>query len=152
AASPSGKTPRADALFEEIDRRWGGKIRVYCDLLTQDLGTWLRIPMDEIAYRFLPGSIRMGGPWGFQHLVNDLRERVPGALTGMTLKLLDVADIKALVFPQVEEFTRYTAGSALTRVLWPTADSSSPSPEPPAPPTDGGSSSASSGPAPSSTS
>jgi len=150
SAGPPKRKP--DSVFEEIERLWGKKLRVYLDVVTEDLGTWLRVPMSQIAYRFQTDSIRQSGPWGMQALVNDLRERAPAALTGMTLKLLDVADIKALVFAQSEELTRYTAWCALRRLLWPNADTSSRSPAPPASPTDAGSSSASPGPEPPSTS
>jgi hypothetical protein len=100
----------------------------------------------------MEGGVKMGGAWGFQLLANDLRDRCPGALTEMALKLLGASDIKELVFPQVEEFTRYTSWVALKRHLWPTAGTSSPSPEPPEPPTDAGSSNASSAAEPPSTS
>jgi hypothetical protein len=148
------KTPKRkpDSVFEEIERTWGRKVNVYLDVVTEDLGTWLRVPMSGIGYRFQEKSIRQSGPWGMQALLNDLRDRAPKALTGMTLKLLDVADIKSLVFPQSEELTRYTAWCALRRLTWPTADTSSRSPEPPASPTGDGSSSASPGPEPPSTS
>jgi hypothetical protein len=152
APSPARARRKPDSIFDEIERKWGRKVHVYADVLTEDLGTWLRVPMDEVAYRFQAGSIRQGGPWGMQALVNDLRDRAPSALSGMTLKLLDAADIKGLVFGQTEEFTRYTAWCALRRQVWPTADSSSRSPEPPGPPTADGSSSASSAPEPPSTS
>jgi hypothetical protein len=142
-APSADRKRKPESIFEDIERVWKKKVRVYLDLVTEDLGTWLRVGMSEIGYRFQKDSIRQGGPWGMQHLVNDLRDRAPGALTGMTLKLLDAADIKALVFAQSEEFTRYTAWSALRRLLWPNAASSSPSPAPPASPTDAGSSNAS---------
>ncbi|HEX7899094.1 MAG TPA: hypothetical protein VF950_15120 [Planctomycetota bacterium] len=151
SARPKGVAPKRkpDAVLEEIDRKWGGKVKVYLDLLTADAGTWLRVPMDEIAYRYMAGSIRMGGAWGMQALVNDLVEKRLPAFVPMTLKLLDVVDIKTLVFPQVEEFTRYTAWCALRRLLWPNPDAtSSPSPEPPASPTDAGSSTSSPAPEP----
>jgi hypothetical protein len=155
SARPKGEVPRRkpDSVLEEIDRTWGAKVKVYLDLLTADLGTWLRVPMEEVAYRYMKGSIRMGGAWGLQALVNDLQDKAPGSFCPMALRLLGVADIKALVFPQVEEFTRYTAWCALRRLVWPTpVDSSSPSPAPPASPTDAGSSSASPAPEPPSTS
>jgi hypothetical protein len=81
-----------------------------------------------------------------QFLVDDVRRHAAGAFPEMTLKLLEAADIKELVFPQVEEFTRYTAWVALKRFLWPDAASSSPSPGPRASSTDAGSSNASPGP------
>lgn len=144
---------KPDAVFEEIDRKWGTKVKVCLDLLTADLGTWLRVPMDEMVYRSLAGGIRLGGAWGLQALVHTLMDRRGERFCPMALRLLDVADIKALVFPQVEEFTRYTAWCALRRIVWPTPDaSSSPSPEPPASPTDAGSSTSSAAPEPPSTS
>ncbi len=149
AAAPA---PPPEKLFETLDERHGKDVRVFADLVTEDLGTWLRVPMEEVAYAARPGGVRLGGPWGFELLVGDLRRRRPGALTGIALKLLAGADIKELVFPRIEEFTRHTAWCALARTLWPTGASSSPSPEPPASSTDAGSSSASSGPGPGSTS
>jgi hypothetical protein len=137
---------RQESIFEAIQEKLGSKVRVYADLVTADLGTWLRVPLEEISYLRTPDGVRMGGAWGFQLLVNDLRQACGSALTEMTLKLLESTDIKEHVFPQVEEFTRYTTWVALKRTLWPSAASSSPSPEPPAPPTDAGSSSASPGP------
>jgi hypothetical protein len=151
SSKPRADVPKRkpDAVMEDIDRKWGAKVKVYLDLVTADVGTWLRVPMDEIAYRYMNGSIRMGGPWGMQALFNDLAEKCGGHFSPMTLKLMDVVDIKALVFPQVEEFTRYTAWCALRRFPWPTPDAtSSPSPEPPASPTDAGSSTSSPAPEP----
>ena len=150
--APDAKRRKPESIFEETEQKYGTKVKVYVDLVTGDLSTWLRVPMDEIAYLYMAGGVRMGGAWGFHLLLGDLREKAPAALTGMTLKLADATDIKELVFTQVEEFTRYTAWAALRRVLWPPADSSSPSPAPPASPTDAGSSSASPGAAPPSTS
>ena len=152
AAPSETKRRKPDSIFEETELTYGTKVKVYLDLVTGDLSTWLRVPMDEVAYLYMDKGVRMGGAWGFHLLVGDVREKAPGALTGMTLKLLDATDIKELVFTQIEEFTRYTAWSALRRVLWPTADSSSPSPAPPASPTDAASSNASPEPAPPSTS
>lgn len=155
SARPKGELPKRkpDSVLEEIDRKWGPKVKVYVDILTADVGTWLRVPMEEVAYRYLPNSIRMGGAWGLQALLNDLQEKAFPAFSPMTLRLLGVADIKSLVFPQVEEFTRYGAWCALRRNLWPTpAASSSPSPAPPASPTDVGSSTSSTAAEPPSTS
>ncbi len=146
------KEPRPDSIFEDIEQKYGSKVKVYADLITADLGLWLRVPLDEIAYLRMVGAVKMGGPWGFQMLVTDLREKCAAALTEMTLKLLEATDIREHVFPQIEEYNRYAQWVALKRVLWPSAASSSPSPEAPASPTDGGSSNASPGPDPSSTS
>jgi hypothetical protein len=143
---------RPDSIFEEIDQKYGTKVKVYADLLTADLGLWLRVPLDEIAYLYMADGVKMGGPWGFQLLVNDLREKCAAAFTEMTLKLLGATDIREHVFPQIEEYNRYAQWVALKRVLWPSAASSSPSPEAPASPTDAGSSNASPGPEPPSTS
>lgn len=143
---------RPDSIFEEVDQTWGPKVRVFADLLTADLGLWLRVPLDEIAYVYMQGGVKMGGPWGFQLLVNDLVERCSPALTEMALKLLRATDIREHVYPQVEEYNRLTQWVAIKRVLWPAVDSSSPSPEAPGSPTDGGSSTASPPPAPPSTS
>ncbi len=137
---------KPESIFEEIEKKHGFRVQVYADLLTADLGTWLRIPMEEIGYVYLEGAVRMGGAWGFQLLVNDLKDKCAAALPPMALKLLDAADIKELVFLQIEEFNRYTAWCALKRSLWPNAASSSPSPGPPGPPTGGDSSNASPGP------
>jgi hypothetical protein len=146
------KRRRPESIFEETEQKWGAKVKVTLDLVTADLATWLRVPMDEVAYQYMAGGVRMGGAWGFHLLVHDLREKAAPALSGMTLKLLDATDIKELVFVQVEEFTRYTAWCALRRVLWPNADSSSPSPAPPASPTDAASSTSSPEAGPASTS
>jgi hypothetical protein len=94
----------------------------------------------------------MGGPWGFQLLVNDIVEKCGPALTETALKLLGTTDIREQVHPQVEEYNRLTQWIALKRVLWPSAATSSPSPEAPASPTDAGSSNASPAPEPPSTS
>ena len=61
------------------------KVRVYADLITADLGLWLRVPMDVIAYLYMEGGVKMGGPWGFQLLVNDLLEKSRPALTELAL-------------------------------------------------------------------
>lgn len=143
---------RPDSIFEEIDQKYGTKVKVYADLVTADLGSWIRVPLDEIAYLYMAGGVRMGGPWGFQLLVGDLQEKCDPAFTEMTLKLLGAVDIREHVFPQIEEYNRYAQWVALKRVLWPSAGSSSPSPAAPASPTDAGSSSASPAPDPSSTS
>jgi hypothetical protein len=143
---------RPDSIFEEIDQTWGLKMKVFADLLTADLGVWLRVPLDEVAYVYMQGGVKMGGPWGFQLLVNDLVEKCPAALTEMALKLLRATDIREHVYPQVEEYNRLTQWVAIKRVLWPAADSSSPSPEVPESPTDAGSSIASPPPEPPSTS
>jgi hypothetical protein len=145
----TGRTPgrpNPDSLFEEIDRRYSDKVRVAFDLVTRDLGTWLRVPLEEMGYVYASGGVKMGGAWGFQLLAADLREKCAPALTEITLKLLGGTDIRELVFPQAEEFARHTAWIAIKRYLWPDAASSSLSPGPPEPPTGGGSSSASSGP------
>ena len=142
---------RPDSIFEEIDQTWGMKVRVYADLITADLGLWLRVPMDVIAYLYMEGGVKMGGPWGFQLLVNDLVEKCPAALTEMALQLLRSTDIRERVLSQVEEYNRLTQWVALKRILWPSAASSSPSPEAPESPTDAGSSTASPPAGPSST-
>jgi hypothetical protein len=113
---PPGK-PRAGSLLEEIDRDLSDKVRVAFDLVTGDLGTWLRVPMEEMAYVTAEGGVKMGGAWGFQLLAADLRAKCAPALTEITLKLLDGTDIRDLVFPQAEEFTRHTAWTALKRHL-----------------------------------
>jgi hypothetical protein len=130
---------RPDSIFEEVEQKYGTKVKVYADLITADLGLWLRVPLDEIAYVYMAGGVKMGGPWGFQMLVNDLRDRCAAAFTEMTLKLLEATDIREHVFPQIEEYNRYAQWVALKRVLWPSAATSSPSPEAPASPTEGGS-------------
>ena len=153
AAPAKDKTAlNPDELFESIDRKYARQVRVYADLISLDLETWLRVPMDEMGYVYAEGGVKLGGAWGFQPFVDDLREKAPASFPGMTLKLFEAADIKELVFPQAEEFTRYTAWAALKRVLWPNADTSSPLPGPPESSTDAGSSSASSAPEPPSTS
>jgi hypothetical protein len=143
---------RPDSIFEEIDQKYGTKVKVTADLVTADLGLWLRVPLDEIAYLYMADGVKMGGPWGFQLLANDLREKCAAAFTEMTLKLLGATDIREHVFPQIEEYNRYVQWVALKRVLWPSAASSSPSPEAPASPTDAASSNASPEPEPPSTS
>jgi hypothetical protein len=143
---------RPDSIFEAIDQAFGTKVKVYADLITADLGAWIRVPLDEIAYLYMENGVKMGGPWGFQLLVNDLKEKCGPALTEMTLKLLEATDIREHVFPQVEEYNRYARWVALKRFLWPSGGSWSPSPEAPESPTGEGSSNASSGPEPPSTS
>jgi hypothetical protein len=143
---------KRESVFEEIEKKYAGKVKVYADLITADLGLWLRVPLDEIAYVYMQGGVKMGGPWGFQLLVNDIVDKCAGALTEMALKLLEATDIREHVFPQVEEYNRLTQWIALKRVLWPSAATSSPSPEAPGSPTDAGSSNASPAPEPPSTS
>jgi hypothetical protein len=147
-AGPAKKKGRDDSVFETVQAKYGGKVKVSVDLLTADLGTWLRVSLDEISYARRAGTVKLGDAWGFQMFVTDLREKCPAAFTEMTLKLLEATDIREAVFPQIEEYNRYVSWVAITRTLWPTADSSSPSPAPPAPPTDAGSSTASPGPEP----
>ena len=146
------KKRKPESIFEEIESTFGSKVKVYVDVCSADLGTWLRVSLDDVAYQYMPDSVRMGGAWGFQLLMNDLRDKCGDARSPLTLQLLEATDIKELVFPQVEEFNRLSSWFALKRYLWPTADSSSPSPEPPGSPTDGASSSASPEPEPPSTS
>lgn len=143
---------RPDSIFEAIDQEFGMKVKVYADLITADLGVWLRVPLDEIAYLYMENGVKLGGPWGFQLLVNDLKEKSGPALTEMALKLLEATDIREHVFPQVEEYNRYARWVAQKRILWPSGGSWSPSPEAPESPTEGGSSNASPGPEPPSTS
>jgi len=152
AASGGPGKAKPGSVFEDIDLKHSARVRVYFDLLTADLGTWLRASMEEMGYVASPDGVAFGGSWGFQALADDLRKLCAPALTEIALKLLDGADIRELVFPRIEEFTRYTAWVALKRHLWTDAASSSPSPEPPGPPTGGGSSNASPGPEPPSTS
>ncbi len=146
------KPPKPASIFEQVEEEYASRLKVYADLVTADLGTWLRAPLGEMSYAHEAGGVRFGGSWGFRLLLRELAERRRDALTGMTLKLLGAAAIKEVVFPQVEEFNRYTAWAAIRGYAWPDADSSSPSPGPPGPSTDGGSSNASSGPGPTSTS
>ena len=120
-----------ESIFEEIDQKHSDRVRVCLDLVTLDLGTWLRVPMEEVAYAYAAGGVRMGAAWGFQLLVADLREKCAPAFTELTLKLFDAADIRELVFPQIEEFTRYTAWVALKRHLGPDAAAPSPGSAPP---------------------
>ena len=100
---------KPEAIFDDIDERYANKVRVYADVFTADLGTWLRIPMDSIGYLRVAGKVRMGGAMGMQLLATDLQNKCSETLSPMTLKLLDAHDIKALVFPQIEEFNRYSA-------------------------------------------
>ena len=143
---PARKKGADDTVFEEIQSKYAGKVKVAVDLVTEDLGTWLRVSLDDIGYVKRADAVKMGDAWGFQMFVKDLREKRAAAFTPMALKLLEAVDIREAVFPQIEEYNRYVAWIAIKRTLWPTADSSSPSPAPPEPPTDAGSSSASPGP------
>lgn len=147
APPPAVKKKGADeSVFELAQAKFGGKVKVSADLVTADLGTWLRVSLDDIGYLRRADTVKMGDAWGFQMFVKDLRAKRAAAFTEMTLKLLETVDIREAVFPQIEEYNRYLAWIAILRTLWPTADSSSPSPGPPEPPTDAGSSSASPGP------
>lgn len=149
---PERKKGADDTVFERLQSKYAGKVKVSVDLVTADLGTWLRVSLDDIGYLRRAETVKMGDAWGFQMFVRDLREKCPSAFTEMTLKLLEAADIREAVFPQIEEYNRYVAWVAIKRTLWPTAASSSPSPAPPEPPTDAGSSNASPAPEPPSTS
>jgi hypothetical protein len=145
--APAAKKRGADdSVFEQVQAKYPGKVKVSVDLITADLGTWLRVSLDDIGYVRRADSVKMGDALGFHMFVKDLREKRGAAFTEMTLKLLEAADIREAVFPQIEEYNRYVAWVAIKRTLWPNADSSWRSPEPPAPPTDAGSSSASPGP------
>lgn len=129
---PSGEPPKQSApasVFEEIEQHHAAQVRVYFDLLTEDLGAWLRIPMEEAAYAHAAGQVRMGLSWGFQLLADDLRKKCPSAITEITAKLLEGSEPRALVFPRLEEFTRYTAWTALRRHLGPATEA----PPPPSP-------------------
>lgn len=143
---------KAGAVFEEVDQRFGAKVKVIADLITADLGLWLRVSMDEVAYLPAERGVRMGGPWGFQMFADDLAAKCAAALTEPALKLLRATDIREHVFPQIEEYNRVTQWIAIKRTLWPAAATSSPSPEAPASPTDAASSNASPAPEPPSTS
>ena len=146
------KEKKAGAVFEEVEQRFGAKVKVIADLITADLGLWLRVAMDDVAYLPAAGGVRMGGAWGFQMFADDLAAKCPAALTEPALKLLRATDIREHIFPQIEEYNRVTQWIAIKRTLWPDAATSSPSPEAPASPTDAASSSASPAPEPPSTS
>jgi hypothetical protein len=135
------------SAWERIDERHGTKVRVYCDLVTEGLGQWLRASMDDLAYAYPAQSVKLGGCWAIEKLFEDVKRQRLEALSEMTLKILDAGDISELVFTQVEEFNRYTSWAAILRhvrpeekIPWAELDTSSPSPEPPGPSTDDGSS------------
>jgi hypothetical protein len=135
---------RAESVFHDADARFRGKLRVLGDLVTEDLGTRLRVAMDEISWGSEPD--RFGGPAAMKRLSERLRAVAPGAFTPAALRLLSASDIREQVFPDIESYSRSVVWSAWKGIAWPSAGSSSPSPEPPAPPTDAGSSNASPGP------
>ncbi len=118
---PGRATPGPEGVFEAIVREHAEKVRIYFDLLTQDLGTWLRIPLEEIGYVPVAGGVRMGHAWGFQMLADDLVRKCAPALTDVTARMLAGEDVTDLVFPQAEEFMRYTSWVAIKRSLWPDA-------------------------------
>ncbi len=157
AAAARKKPPSDDkTFFDEIQAQYAGKLRVMLDLVDETRTLWMRVPMDEVAYAYEEGAMKLGEAWGFHLLVQDLRAKCGRAFTDVALKFQHGADIKELVFLQVEEFNRYTFWHAVLHHLGlkpcAIAATSSPSPEPPAPPTDAGSSNASPEPGPPSTS
>lgn len=137
-SEPPPTSPSA-GVFEEIERRYSNRVHVYLDLLPTDLGNWLRIPMQEVAYAHAPGRIRMGLSWGFQLLIDDLRRKSPpGIWTEISSRLMNGSDPLPLVFPRMEEFTRHTAWAAFLRHLGPPPSSpGGPDPEETAPPDPG---------------
>jgi hypothetical protein len=86
-------------------------VKVYADLITADLGLWLRVPLDEIAYVYMAGGVRMGGPGASRCSSNDLRSKCAPAFTEMTLKLLEATDIREHVFPRSRSTTATRSGS-----------------------------------------
>ncbi|HEY3226518.1 MAG TPA: hypothetical protein VGK61_05955 [Planctomycetota bacterium] len=143
---------RADdrSLFEDLQRKHARELKVYADLVTGEGATWLRVPMDEIAY--LPGAgVRFGEAWGFHQLVMELVRRRPGARTEVSRRFEPGTDVNELVFQTTEDFNRYTSWNVIRKILWERDASSSPSPAPRDPRTAGGSSSASPEPEPRST-
>lgn len=139
----------AESAFHAADTRYRGKLRLLGDLVTEDLGTRLRVAMDELAWG--TGEFKIGGPAAMAKLATRLRERRPEVFSEPALRLLDAADIREHVFPDIEEYNRTLAWCAWKGLIWPNAATSSPSPEPPASSTDDGSSKSSPGPGPAST-
>jgi hypothetical protein len=139
----------AESVFHDADARFRGKLRFLGDLVTADLGTRHRVSQEEFSWG--SGPDRLGGPAAMHRLARELRTRRPEAFPEAALRLLDAADIRDHVVPDIEEHARFTTWCIWKEAAWPNADSSSPSPGPPASSTDAGSSSASSGPGPAST-
>ncbi|MBI2899232.1 MAG: hypothetical protein HYY17_03545 [Planctomycetes bacterium] len=114
----SGDEARRDrdrSLFERLD---GSRdARIFLDLVTEDLGSWLRVSMEDFAYVPVAGSVQMGSGWGLDALVKELRARAAAAFTDLTLELLAAADPMPLAFAQVEELNRYTTWAMVRRRL-----------------------------------
>lgn len=151
ALQPESKAGSPEELFQELQKKHFKKLRVVADLISDDRTRWMRVTMDDLAWAHEPGGLKFGEAYAMTYLLQELRVKCPKALTRMTQMFAPKADISLLVFPTIEEFTRYSAWHAIRNHLWTSDVSSSPSPAPPAPPTDGGSSSSSPEPAPSST-
>lgn len=103
------------SVFERIEEARLG--RVFADLVTADLGTWLRVGMEEFGYVLAPGAVQMGASWGMDALMKDLRLRAAAALTDLTLRILAAADLGPLLFAQVEELNRHTMWAILLKHL-----------------------------------
>ncbi len=103
------------STFERIET--AREFRVFLDLVTADLGAWLRVGMEEFGYVLTAGSVQMGGAWGLEALMKDLRLRAAPALTDLTLDILAAEDPAPYAFGQLEELNRYTLWTVLRRRL-----------------------------------
>jgi len=110
---PPATGDQTRSAFELIEERWPGKVRVYADLVGENLRSWNRVAMDDFAYTTHAGSVKLGGAWGFTRFFQDIQQMRPQALRPMTLKLAAGGDIRALVFPRIEDFHRYSTWEAL---------------------------------------
>ncbi len=106
-----GRASGGKSVFERIDE--GRRAKAFVDLVTEDLGTWLRVGMDEFGYVLTPGAVQMGSSWGMDALMRDLRGRAAGAFSDMTLRILAADDFASWILPQIEELNRYTTWALL---------------------------------------
>lgn len=104
---------RGKSVFERLEST--KEARPVLDLLTEDLGTWLRVAMDEFGFVPAEGAIQLGSCWGIDALMKDLRARAAAGFTDLALRILAADDVAPLILPQLEELNRYTTWAILRR-------------------------------------
>lgn len=108
----------ADNVFDELDKKFGKKIKIFVDLVSRDFVEWLRIDMYELAYEVKQGTAKFGGSWGMKYIMEDIRAHVSKeSMTQCLAQFIDGNDPNLLIFGDVEEFNRYLLWSLARRSL-----------------------------------
>ncbi|MBI2932148.1 MAG: hypothetical protein HYY16_10900 [Planctomycetes bacterium] len=119
AERESGKPrPRSDeTIFDQLQARFDRKLRVHADIIDAARSVWLRLSMDDFAYAHAADQLKLGEAWGFHLFVQELRTRSARAFTEISAKFQSGADLRDLLFLQLEEFHRYTQWHAVLHHL-----------------------------------